>query len=219
MRVASLLVFAPLIAAAEDCNLELLNSDNLWVLTKQTYGLYADMTSVVTKGLYNEAANLAGPENMKAFNKQIDQVLITANQAYSQVNTAVAPAVEQALEASGSAYKQLAPKLADLNKMLDKPLAEFAAKMPAHAKLLKADSLLDKAILLVWLVVAMVMALRLIMFALSLGLSIIFLPCRLLCGRRGASAKAKKNFAGKSQATNGNANGAKNPAPAANKRK
>jgi hypothetical protein len=204
---------APVIAAGEDCNLELLNSKNLLGLTKHTYSLYFDMTSVVMKGLYHEAANLAGPEKTKAFHKQIDHVLITANEAYSQVNTAVAPAVGQAFEASGTIYKQLEPTFADLNKMLDKPLAEFAAKMPAHANLLRAESLSDKVILLVWLVVAMVMALRMIMVVLNFGLFVIFLPCRLLCGRRAEAPKTKKNFAGKGQASNGNANGTKNPAP------
>lgn len=217
MRVLSLLVLAPAFAK-EDCDPWILDSEHLWDLSKQTYNLYYDMSTVVAQGLYREAANLAGPEKTKLAQKKVDEVLIMGNDAYAQGKTVVGPAVEKATAAAGDAYtsamKLITPKFADLNKMLDKPMMQFVGALPAHAKLLKAGSLLDKAILLVWLVFTLTLGLRLIMLAFGWALWVIFLPCKLLCGRRAKAAPApKKVFSGKSKATGNGNNEAKNPAP------
>jgi len=97
--------------------------------------------------------------------------------------------------------------------MLDKPLADFSKKLPAHAGLLAAESLVDKVLLLSWLIFALTICFRVVNLCLGLVFKIIFFPCRLCCKKRApkdapASGKGKKNFAGNAQAK-----GAGNPAP------
>merc|ERR1719159_2379599 len=108
----------------------------------------------------------------------------------------------------GVASKAVAPYLTQLNAMLDKPLADFKTKLPAHAGFLVAESLVDKVLLLSWLILAMTICLRIMNICLGIVFKIIFFPCRLCCKKRAtkdapASGKGKKNFAGNSQ-TNSN---------------
>jgi hypothetical protein len=92
--------------------------------------------------------------------------------------------------------------------MLDKPLKEFKTKLPAHAGLLVADSLVDKVLLLSWLIFALTICFRIVNFCLSLFFKILFFPCRLCCKSRApkdapASGKKAKKFAGNSQQGSG----------------
>merc|ERR1712118_292567 len=97
--------------------------------------------------------------------------------------------------------------------MLDKPLADFSKKLPAHAGLLAAESLVDKVLLLTWLIFALTICFRIVNICLCIVFRIIFFPCRLCCKKRAskeapASGKGKKKFAGNSQT-----NSAANPTP------
>merc|ERR1719421_2794582 len=93
--------------------------------------------------------------------------------------------------------------------MLDKPLKDFATKLPAHTALLSAESLMDKVLLLTWLILALTICLRILNICLGIVFKIIFFPCRLVCKKRATEAptsgkKSGKKFAGNSQAGNGN---------------
>jgi hypothetical protein len=106
----------------------------------------------------------------------------------------------------GVASKAVAPHLAQLNTMIDKPMKDFSKKLPAHAGLLVAESLVDKVLLLSWLIFAMTICIRIVNICLGLFFKIIFFPCRLCCGKRApkdAPSSGKKKFQGNSQATSG----------------
>jgi hypothetical protein len=93
-------------------------------------------------------------------------------------------------------------------------LKDFKTKLPAHAGLLVADTLVDKALLFSWLVLAMTICLRIVNICLGIVFRIVFFPCRLCCKKRAtkdapASGKGgNKKFAGKPQA---NSNGGPTP--------
>lgn len=225
MRVLSLLVLAVAKSSektASSAKTEssgcdpLLSMNSVWSLGEQTYALYVDMATTVGKGLYREGTALLGPENTKVLNTMVDKVLVPSNQAYSQAMEKAGPFVEQAQTAVGAAYttakKELAPRIESLNAYLQVALTQFAKSYPAHASILTATSIMDKVMLVMWLVFSLLMAMRLLGLALSIVRFFVFMPCRLLCGRR--AAPAQKKFSGKSQANgSGNANGAKSPAP------
>jgi hypothetical protein len=224
MRVLFALV--PLIAAetaaapAPECA-SILSSAELWSLGQQTYDLYYDMGAVVAMGLYKEVKTRAGPEVMKQVQAKVDLGLLMYNEYYTKAMTAAAPvlpvlkqAKTQATELYSKAVAAATPKLAQLNAYLQKAMVQFASSMPQHAELLSADSLLDKAVLLLWLVSALTVGLRFVQLAFSIACAILFFPCRLFCGRRAGPKVEKKSFAGKSQASNGNAK-----APSAPKKK
>lgn len=219
MRVLSLLVLAAA-HAKSDCETEVLRYDTLMGLAKQTYALYADMTTVVVTGLYKEGLTVAGPTNSKEINRQIDEAYLKAGEYYQQGMVVAAPFVAKAQLAATDGYatvfKLVAPHLSQLNTVLDRPLTQFSAALPMHAKLLAAPELADKAFLLMWLVFFLTLFLRLFMFAIRLTFKVVFLPFRLVCGRRSAAPTSgkKKAFNGKAQATNGN--GKAVPAPKKN---
>merc|ERR1719498_840838 len=147
-------------APAPECA-SILSSAELWSLSQRTYDLYYDMGAVIAMGLYKEVKTRAGPEVMKQVQAQVDLVLLMYNEYYTKAMTAAAPvlpvlkqAKEKATELYSTAVAAATPKLAQLNAYLQRSLVQFASAMPQHAEILSADSLLDKAVLLVWLVFA-----------------------------------------------------------------
>jgi hypothetical protein len=174
-------------------------------LSTKTYALFADVVSIVGQGLYVEGSKLAGPAAMKQFHENVDLVQIE----YSKVMKTATPQIElvksEVMKQYDVASKAAAPYLAQLNTMLDKPLKQFNKKLPAHAGLLVAESLVDKVLLLSWLIFALTICFRIVNFCIGLVFRIIFFPCRLCCKKRApkdapASGKKAKKFAGNSQA-------------------
>jgi hypothetical protein len=224
MRVLSLIALvaaksakkeAP-VAESKECE-PLLSMTSVYALGEQTYALYTDMATTVGKGLYREGTALMGPEKTKLMNTYVDQVLLQSKDYYSKGMETAGPFVEQAQTAMGAAYvaakEQIEPRLDSLNTYLQGAIQQFAKSYPAHATILTATSLMDKVLLIMWLVFSLTLSMRLLGLALSIVRFFVFLPCRLLCGRRAKTAPVSgKKFSGKSQ-SNGNANGAKSPAP------
>jgi hypothetical protein len=180
-------------------------------MSTKTYALFSDIVSLVGTGLYIEGSKLAGPATMKEFHGKVDLVQIEFSKVMKSATPTIEKAKSEATKYYGMATKAAAPYLAQLNTMLDKPLKDFATKLPAHAGLLKADSLVDKALLLSWLVLALTICMRILSICLGIVFKIIFFPCRLVCGKRAkkdapASGKGKKNFAGNAQTKSGNGN-------------
>jgi len=197
------------LAAADKC---LLSQAGVVDLSTKTASLFSDIVSIVGQGLYVEGSKLAGPAAMKEFHAKVDLVQIE----YTKVMTTAGPQIEQVksevLKQWGVASTAVAPYLAQLNTMLDTPLKEFATKLPEHAGLLVAESLLDKVLLLTWLIFALTICLRIVNFCIGMVFKIIFFPCRLCCGKRkskeapgsGKKPNDKKKFAGNSQQGSGN---------------
>jgi len=179
-------------------------------LSSKTAALFYDIASIVGQGLYVEGSKLAGPAALKEFHGKVDLVQIEFDKQKKTVMPHIEMAKSELMKQYGVASKALEPKLAQLNAMLDKPFKDFKSKLPAHAGLLTAESLMDKVILLSWLIVALTICLRILNICIGIVFKIVFFPCRLCCGKRAkkeapASGKAKKNFAAQSQAKgNGN---------------
>jgi len=195
------------LAAADSC---ILSQAGVVDLSTKTYALFSDIVSIVGTGLYVEGSKLAGPAAMKEFHGKVDLAQIEFSKAMKEAMPHIEKAKSEGMKYYGKASKALEPYLAQLNTMLDKPLSDFKTKLPAHAGLLKADSLIDKVLLLSWLVLALTICLRILNICLGIVFKIIFFPCRLCCGKRAkkdapASGK-KKQFAGNSQAKSGNGN-------------
>jgi hypothetical protein len=186
------------LAASEKC---LLSQAGVYDLGSRTFGFFTDITTVVAKGLQLEAAKLVGPEQSKMISGKLDLVLIE----YEKVQKGASPYVSQVATIAKDTYDKAttaaSPYIDLVNSKLDAPLKEFAQKLPAHKELLTAPTLVDKVLLLSWLIVALTFALRVLSFVLSLALSVLFFPCRLCSKRDDAAAKKKK---GASQASNGN---------------
>jgi hypothetical protein len=189
------------LAAADPC---LLSQAGIVDLSTKTATLFTDIVSIVGHGLYIEGSKLAGPAAMKELNAKVDLVQIE----YSKVMKTATPQIELVMSEVkkqwGVASKAAAPYLAQANTVLDKPLKEFAKKLPAHAGLLAAESLVDKVLLLTWLIFALTICFRIVNICLGIVFKIIFFPCRLCCKKRAskeapASGKGKKKFAGNSQ--------------------
>jgi hypothetical protein len=197
------------LAAADPC---LLSQAGVVDLSTKTVSLFSDIVSIVSQGLYVEGSKLAGPATMKEFHAKVDLVQIE----YSKVMKTAGPQIElvksEVMKQWGVASTAVSPYLAKLNTMLDTPLKDFAAKLPEHAGLLVAESLLDKVLLLTWLIFAMTICLRIVNFCIGVVFRIIFFPCRLCCGKRkskdapasGKKAANGKKFAGNSQQGSGN---------------
>jgi hypothetical protein len=200
MLFASLLV----LAASEKC---LLSQAGVYDLGSRTFSFFTDITTVVAKGLQLEATKLVGSEKSKMISAQYDIALIEYEKLQNAASPYVSKVTTVAMENWDKATAAMYPYVDLVNAKLDAPLKEFVLRLPAHKELLTAPSLVDKILLLSWLVCALTFALRVLSFVLSLTLGIFFrtlcFPCRL-CSKRGEASAKKKTFAGKSQASNGN---------------
>lgn len=197
-----------IVAAADPC---ILSQAGVVDLTTKTASLFADLASVVGQGLYTEGSKLAGPAAMKEFHGKVDMAQLEFEKMKKKAMPHYTTAKTEIMKLYGQVSTAAAPHLAKLNTMLDKPLKDFATKLPAHAGLLAADTLVDKVLLLSWLVLAMTICLRILSICVGIVFSILFFPCRLCCRKRAKKdAPTKKNFPGKSQA---NSNGKGNPPP------
>jgi hypothetical protein len=202
MRVSS---FVLVFAAADTC---ILSQEGVVDLSTKTVAFFADVVSIVGQGLYVEGSKLAGPAAMKEFHGKIDLVQMEFKKGKKTVMPHFEKVKSEVMKQYDTASAAVAPQLTKLNAMLDKPIKEFKTKLPAHAELLVADSLVDKVLLLSWLVFTLTFCFRILNFCLGLVFKIIFFPCRLLCGKRAskdapASGKGKKDFKGNAQ-TKGN---------------
>jgi len=175
-------------------------------LGSRTLSFFTDITTVVAKGLQLEAAKLAGPETSKMISAKYDLALIEYEKGMKLAAPYVSQVTTVAMESWDKATAATYPYLDLVNTKLDAPLKEFAQKLPAHKELLTAPTLVDKILLLSWLIIALTLVLRVMSLVLSTTTSIFFktvcFPCRLC--KRGDPAAKKKKFAGASQASNGN---------------
>jgi hypothetical protein len=209
MRFAQCLL---VLAAADTC---MLSQAGVVDLSTKTYGLFTDIVSIVGQGLYVEGSKLAGPASMKQFHEKVDLVQIE----YTKVMKTAKPQIEQVktevMKQWGVASKAAAPYLAQLNTALDKPLKDFSTKLPAHAEFLVAESLLDKVLVLSWIIFALTICLRILNICLSIVFKIVFFPCRLCCGKRAPkeAASGTKKTNNKKFAGNAQTNSPSNPPP------
>jgi len=198
------------LAAADPC---ILSQAGIVDLSTSTVSLFTDIVSIVGQGLYVEGSKLAGPATMKEFHSKVDLVQIE----YTKIMKTAKPQIEQVksevMKQWGVASKAAAPYLAQANTVLDKTLKEFKTKLPEHAGLLEAESLVDKVLLLTWLIFALTICFRIVNICLGIVFRIVFFPCRLCCRKRAtkeapASGKKAKKFAGNAQT-----NSPSNPPP------
>jgi hypothetical protein len=180
-------------------------------LSTQTAALFSDIVSIVGQGLYVEGSKLAGPAAMKEFHSKVDLVQLEYTKAMKTAMPHIEKAKAEVIKQYGVASKAAEPYLTKLNAALDKPLKDFKTKLPAHAGLLVAESLVDKVLLLSWLILSLTICIRIFNICLGMVFKIIFFPCRLCCKKRapkdaGNKKTDKKGFKGNSQ-------GNGNPAP------
>merc|ERR1712025_1062045 len=103
----------------------------------------------------------------------VDLVQIEYNKVMKIAKPQIDLAMSEVMKQWGVASKAATPYLGQLNTMLDKPLKEFKTKLPAHAGLLEADSLVDKVLLLSWLIFALTICFRIVNICVGLVFKII----------------------------------------------
>jgi hypothetical protein len=146
---------------------------------------------------------------MKEFHSKVDLAQLEYTKAMKTAMPHIEKAKAEVMKQYGVASKAAEPHLTKLNALLDKPFNEFKTKLPAHAGLLVAESLVDKVLLLSWLILSLSICIRILNFCVGMVFKIIFFPCRLCCKKRApkdaaATKKGGKPFKGNSQTGNGN---------------
>merc|ERR1712224_123108 len=105
---------------------------------------------------------------MGEFHGKVDLVQIEYTKAKAKAMPTIEMVTAEVMKQYAVASKAAAPYLTTVNEKLEKPLKDFASKFPAHAALLTAESLVDKVLLLSWLILAMTICLRILNICLGI---------------------------------------------------